>query len=260
MKTKHFPRNPKIILLANDRVGLKVSKYLRQQKENIVGLVLHPQDTAKLANKIKKETKVKNIFYADQLKSPYYLDRIKKLKPDLALSAWFGYILKKEFIELFPFGCINLHNSYLPYNRGKYPHVWAIYNNSKYGVSIHYIDEKIDTGNIIARKEIKIEPTDIAGTLYEKSLEEIVNLFITTWPKIKQGKIRLISQNSKIFTFHLAKDVEKLDFIDLNKKYTGKELINQLRSRSFSDRTYAYFLYKGKKIYVKITLSNTPFF
>jgi methionyl-tRNA formyltransferase len=257
---KPLPKHPKIVLLANDRVGLEITKYLKQQKENIVALVLHPKNNAKLAEEIKKVAKVKNIFYADQLSNPFYLDKIKDLEPDLAILAWFGYILKKEFIQLFPFGCINLHNSYLPYNRGKYPHVWAIYTNSKYGVSIHYVNEKIDAGDIIARKEIKIKPTDTAGSLYERSLEEIVRLFIDTWPKIKEGKVRRIPQNDKIATYHSAKDVEKLDFIDLNKKYTGRELINQLRARSFADRTYAYFLHKGKKIYIKVILSDKPNF
>jgi len=255
-----LPKHPKIVLLANDKVGLEITKYLKKQKENIVGLVVHPKNNAKLSEEIKKTAKVKNIFYADQLKSPFYLNKIKNLQPDLALSMWFGYILKKEFIQLFPYGCINLHNSYLPYNRGKYPHVWAIYDNSKYGVSIHYIDEKIDSGDIIARREIKIKPTDIAGDLYERSLKEIVKLFIDTWPKIKQGKIKRIQQNNKIATYHFAKDVKTLDFIDLNKKYTGRELINQLRCRSFTNKTYAYCIYKGKKIYIKISLSEKPNF
>lgn len=260
MNIKKLPEKPKIVLLANDRVGLEITKYLKQQKENIVGLVLHPKYKAKLSDKIRNIVKTKNIFYADQINSWRYLDKIKKLKPDIALLMWFGYVLKREFIELFPLGCINLHNSYLPYNRGKYPHVWALYNNSKYGVSIHYVNDKIDSGDILARKEIKIKPTDIASSLYERSLEEIVKLFIAVWPRFKKGEIKTISQNNKIATIHFAKDVKKFDFIDLNKKYTGKELINQLRSRSFNDRTYAYFLYKGKKIYVKITLSNTPNF
>lgn len=257
---KYLSEKPKIVLLANDKVGLEITEYLKRQKENIVGLVLHPKNNAKLFDEIRKKAKVENIFYANQLKSSYCLDKIKKLKPDLALSMWFGHILKREFIKLFPFGCINLHNSYLPCNRGKYPHVWAIYNDSKYGVSIHYIDEKTDAGDIIARKEIKIKPTDIAGTLYEHSLKEIVKLFVAIWPKIKQGKIKLTPQNNKIATFHFAKDVKELNFIDLNKKYTGKELIDRLRSRSFTDRTYAYFLDKNKKIYIKIILSDVTNF
>ena len=257
---KKLPKKPKIILLANDKVGLEIAKYLKQREENIVGLVLHPQTKAKSTYEIKKAVKTKNIFYADQINSKLYLNKIKKLNPDLALSMWFGYILKKEFIKLFPFGCINLHNSYLPLNRGKYPHVWAIYKNSKYGVSVHKVDEKIDAGNIIARKEIKIKQTDIAGTLYDRSLKEIIKLFISTWPSFKNGKIKTIKQKDKIATTYFARDVEKINFIDIDKKYLGKELINNLRARSFSNRTYAYFLYKGKKTYVKISLSEQPNF
>jgi len=255
-----IPKKPKIVLLANGEVGLSVAKYLIKKNENIVALVLHPKSTSQKGDEIKKIVGTKNIFYADQLTNKKYLEKLRNLKPDIAISAWFGYILKKDFIDIFPYGCINLHNSYLPYNRGKYPHVWAIYEGSKYGVSIHYIDEKIDSGDIIARKEIKIRPTDIAGTLYERSLKEIVKLFIKTWPKLKQGKIKPIPQNNKIATFHFAKDVEKLDVIKLNKKYLAKELINQIRARSFKDRSYAYFLYKGKKIYVKILLSENQKF
>ncbi|MFA6190597.1 MAG: formyltransferase family protein [Candidatus Staskawiczbacteria bacterium] len=260
MIAKKLPQKPKIILLANDEVGLKIAKYLKSQKENIVGLVLHPKNKAKLADKIRKTIGIKNIFYADQMGSPDFLEKIKKIQPDIALSMWFGYILKSEFIKLFPSGCINLHNSFLPLNRGKYPHVWAVYNDSKYGVSIHYIDEKIDTGDILIRKEVKVKPTDIAGTLYSRSLEEIVKLFISFWPHFKKGGIKVIKQNNKIATSHFAKDIERLDFIDLNKKYLGKHLINQLRSRSFVDRTYAYFLHKKKHIYIKITLSDKPNF
>jgi len=260
MNIKKLPEKPKILLLTNNEVGLEIAKYLKHRKENIVGLILHPKHKARLADKIKDVVKTRNVFYADQINSQHYLDKIKKLKPDIALSIWFGYILKKEFIRLFPFGCINLHNSYLPLNRGKYPHVWAIYESSKYGVSIHHINTKIDAGDIIARKEIKIEPIDIAGTLYNRSLKEIIKLFVSIWLRFKKGKIKTIPQNSKIATIRFAKDVKNLDFIDLNKKYSGKELINQLRARSFADRTYAYFLYKNKKIYVKIILSDTPNF
>lgn len=260
MIVKQLPKNPRIILLANDRVGLEVAKYLKKCRENIVALILHPKNNAKSFNKIKKIVNIRNIFTANQIKVPQYLEKIKKLEPDIAICAWFGYILKKEFINIFPASCINLHNSYLPYNRGKYPHVWSIYNNSKYGVSIHYVDEKIDSGDILARKEIKIKPTDIAGTLYERSLKEIVKLFIEIWPKLKQGKIKSIPQNNKIATFHPAKDIEKINFINLNNRYSARDLINQLRARSFQDRTYAYFSYKGRIIYVKLLLSDQPNF
>lgn len=155
-------------------------------------------------------------------------------------------------IDIFPCGVISFHNSYLPYNRGKYPHVWAIYNELKYGVSLHYIDEDIDTGDIIARREMKIEPTDIASTLYERSLEEIVELFKVTWPRL--NKISSIPQGKGVH--HFAKEVGELDVIDLDKTYKGRDIINQLRARSFKDRSYVYYMQDGKKIFIRVSLST----
>ncbi|MDP3954688.1 MAG: formyltransferase family protein [bacterium] len=264
MKLKPIPKSPKVVLLANDLVGLEVAKYLSECKEKIVALVLHPKSNERFSSKIKSVLLRgglvrKNIFYADQLRDPVYLEKISKLNPGLAISAWFGHVLKKNFIDIFPSGVINFHNSYLPYNRGKYPHVWALYDESKYGVSLHYIDEKIDTGKIITRQEIRAMHTDIAGSLYDISLHEIIKLFIKTWPALKKNKIRPISQN-KNGTHHFAKEVERLDFIDIKKRYLGKDLINQLRSRSFKNRSYAYFLHEGKRVYIKVTLSERPNF
>lgn len=253
---KSLTQNAKIVLLANDKVGLEIARYLKNRKENIIALVLHSPQNSKFFDEIKKTVKIQNIFLANQITLPNYLEKIKSLRPDIAICAWFGHILKEDFISIFPAGCVNLHNSYLPLNRGKYPQAWAIYTNSKYGVTIHYIDKKIDTGPIIARKEIKIEPTDTAGSLYEKSLKEIIKLFIIKWPKIKNGFIKPIIQNNKAATLHMAQDITKLDFIDLDKKDTAKNFINQLRARSFQDRTYAHFICDGKKIYAKLTLSN----
>jgi len=255
---KSIPQKPRIILLANDEVGLAITRYLKQQKENIIALILHPQKTAKLSDKIKKIVSTENIFYADQIRDPVYLEKIKNLNPDLAILAWFGYILKKEFIDIFPSGCINFHNSFLPYNRGRCPQVWAINNGSKYGVTLHYIDEGIDTGDIIIRKKIKPEIIDTAGTLYEKALDEIVKLFQKNWLKIKANQIKPIKQNHKIATHHFAKDAKNLDFIDWNKKYLAKDLINRMRSGTSNDKAYTHFIYKGKKVYLKIFLSFEP--
>ncbi len=252
-----LPKNPRIILMANGLVGLEIARYLRKRRENIIGLVLHPASNSAFMEEIKEEVGTNNVFSAEQIKESIYLEKIKKLNPDIAICAWYGYILNQDFIEIFPSGCLNMHNSYLPYNRGKYPHCWAIFDNSKYGVTIHYIDKYIDRGNIIAQKEIIIKNTYIAEDLYKKSLEEIIILFKKIWPKIKNNNITSREQE-KTKTFRLAQEIQVLDLIDLNKKYKAENLINQIRARSFSDRSYAYFIDKktNKKIYIKILLSE----
>ena len=67
-----------------------------------------------------------------------------------------------------------MHNSYLPYNRGKNPYFWTFIEEKPYGVTIHKVDEGIDTGEIISQKLIQYDWEDNAGTIYEKSLIRIV--------------------------------------------------------------------------------------
>lgn len=257
MHVDSVPPHPKIILFANGKVGLSVVQFLKKRKENIVALVLHHDTSALLVKEIIKASQCKRIYYANELREAGTIIKLKKLKPDIGISAWFGFILKPEVINLFPSGCINCHNSYLPYNQGKYPHVWAIAKQSPYGVTIHYIDQHIDTGHILSQKRLPIAITDTGESLYEKSLEEVIDLFIHTWPLLLAHRIRPKKQNKAKASFHKASQIDILDRIDINKKYLAKDIINQIRSRSFYDRTYAYFFHKGKKVYIKITLGYT---
>ncbi len=260
MRGTALPDKPKIALLANDAVGLDIAKYLKERKENIAVLVVHPVNSGKLINEIKNIFPGVKTYESSDLTRADVLDKLRSMNLDIAVSAWFGFILKKPFIDLFLYGCVNLHNSLLPQGRGKYPHVWAIYGEEPYGVTIHYIDEGIDSGDIIAQREVPIKETDIAGTLYSRSLEDVATLFKETWPKIKNGEICPRPQNDVDALSHYSHEAVKLDIIDLDKAYRGKELINRLRARSFQDRTYAYYEKNGKKIYVKIELSENPNF
>jgi methionyl-tRNA formyltransferase len=249
----------RIFLLANNIVGLKVLKFLKSQKEDIIALGIHEKDKQKYTAEIIKASGLskKHIFKAKSLRDQKTLEKIKKLKPDIIISAFWGYILKPELFNIPPQGTINFHPGYLPYNRGVNPNVWPFVENTPAGVTIHYIDEGTDTGNIIARKKVKIRPTDTAGTINDITLLEIVKLFIKTWPLIKSGKNKSIPQkNLGKTTFHKIKDLEILDTIDLNKKYRAIDLINFLRSRSYPDRFYAHYFENGKKVFVRIELSD----
>ncbi len=249
----------RIFLLANNRVGLQIAEFLKKDKEDIVALAVHNPDKQRYTQEIIHACKIKknNIFFAKELRNPQVIKKIKKIEPDIIIAAFWGYILKPEIIQLPLKGCINFHPGYLPYNRGMNPNVWPIVEGTPAGVTLHYIDDGIDTGDIVSRKKVKVEPFDTAETLYDKTLIEIVDLFKKTWPVIKHGKVKRISQKMlKKSTFHWAKDISLLDRIDLDKTYSGRELINILRARSYSDRYYAYFEEEGKKIYVRLQLSE----
>lgn len=242
--------------------GYEIAKYLKERNENIVGLVVHPPRMEKYLNKgyTKKIIEVFNlpkdrIFNGDKVQKGECLNDIKNLKPDIILAIYYGFLLKPELIKIPPQGCVNIHLAYLPYNRGKNPNVWPIIEGTPAGVTLHYIDENIDTGDIIAQSKIPVESIDTGETLYNKIVLESVNLFKKTWPKIKEGKANRIKQDRSRVTSHYGKDLQKLDVIDLDKTYRAGELINLLRARTFLPHPSAYFIDdKGRKVYVRVQL------
>lgn len=248
----------RIFLLANNIVGLKVTEFLTSHGETIVGLAIHEKDKQKYTQEIIKASALPKdlIFKAKSLRDPKTIEKIKNLKPDIIISAFWGYILKPELFNIPSLGTINLHPGFLPYNRGVNPNVWPFIENTPAGVTLHYIDEGTDTGDIIARKKVKIKPNHTAAEINDITLSEIVKLFIKTWPLIKSGKNKRIPQKTLgNFTFHKIKDLEILDTIDLDKEYKACDLINFLRSRSYPDRYYAHYYDHGKKVYIRVNLS-----
>lgn len=246
----------KILFLGNNWVGWQVLKWLIDQKEDVVGLVIHPPNKLKYGEEIISCSKIDstNIFDGSRLSNEDVFNAIKELKPDIGLSILFGYILKPDFINLFPSGIINVHPSFLPYNRGQYPNVWSIIDRTPAGATLHYIDQGIDTGNIIAQEKIEIAPVDTGESLYKKLEILCLDLFKNTWPLIRSQKIVCKPQDRKMGTYHSKKDVSKIDEIDIEKEYKAKELIDIIRARTFPPYSGAYLIYNGRKIYMRINL------
>jgi len=162
--------------------------------------------------------------------------------PDILIIAYYPRILKKSEFENVPLGAINFHPGLLPYNRGMYPHIWPIFDSSPCGVTIHYIDEGIDTGDIIAQEEIEILPTDIASDVERKTQEAIFALFCKTWPLLKAGTAPRIPQ-PKEGTRHFAREIGTMQEFDW-------ETIARLRACTFDDMSYGYVVVDGKRYYV----------
>lgn len=253
----------RLLLLADYPSGYEITKYLKQRKENIVGLFIPQKDARNSLNEGFPEKIIQilnlpkeNIFKGENIEQKELISKIKKLNPDLAISILWGSLLKPKFINIPKLGCINLHLSYLPYNRGRNPNVWPIVNRTPAGVTIHYIDSGADSGDIIAQSQIPIESTDTGETLYKKLVIESINLFKNTWPQFKKGNIKRQKQKER-YPAHTKKDLGKIDKIDLTKSYKIEDLLNILRARTFPPFPAAYFIDKnGKKIYVRIQLER----
>jgi len=118
------------------------------------------------------------------------IEELKQIIPDIVITYNYKFIIPKEIIEFMKGNIINLHISFLPWNRGAHPNVWSFLENTPKGVSIHYVDEGIDTGDIIVQKEVYIdEEKETLKTSYEKLHKEIQELFKNNWENIKRKKI-----------------------------------------------------------------------
>jgi len=147
------------------------------------------------------------IFFKYRLKLAY----IEEEKIDLIISYNYKYIIKPDVINHFKNRIINLHISYLPFNRGSHPNVWSFLEDTPKGISIHYIDEGIDTGDILLQKEMFFdEDTETFETTYIKLNNEIQKLFLENFQKIKENKITPKKQDVNSGTFHLKKDLDPL--------------------------------------------------
>lgn len=245
-----------ILYLANNTLGWRIAKILRDNPDDtVVAAALPCAPHAKCRREILDALDLppQRIIPGERINDPKVHEQVRPWQPDMILSVLFDTILKPETIALAPRGAINLHNSYLPYNRGNYANVWAIVNQTPAGATLHVIDGDIDTGPIIDRIEVPIDPKDTGQTLYHKIEHAAEDLFRNAWPKIKAGDHTLIDQKNDHPT-HKKRDVEKIDPIDPEKHYRAADLINILRARTFPPYPGAYIEIAGRKIYLRLQL------
>ncbi len=204
------------------------------EKTNVVLVVTQPDKEVgrkkELAyspiKKVALENNIK-VFQPNKIRLDY--DTLKKLDIDLIVTCAFGQILPKEVLDLPKYGSINVHASILPKYRGSAPIQRAIMNGDKTtGITIMYMDEGMDTGDIIKISEIPIENNDDVGTLHDKlsilgknTLESTLeSIFNKTNKRIKQGDNYSIAPKIK-------REDEHINFNDF-----GNNIINKIRALS----------------------------
>ena len=174
---------------------------------------------------------------------------VKGLSPDIIFVVYYDQILKSEIINIPPMGCINLHTALSEEYRGCYPATWAILNREKrVGVTIHHINEGIDTGDIIAQKEVFVADEDTGKTLYDKCTKAGVELFSEQFPLIMSGKAARRKQITTAKTKHYKRmfPTQEIDF-----SKSGDEIFVHIRAHLFEPFPPPFFCIGDKKFIVK---------
>ncbi|WP_088105046.1 methionyl-tRNA formyltransferase [Halalkalibacter urbisdiaboli] len=187
-----------------------------------------------------------SILQPERIRESDEIEHVLSHKPDLIVTAAFGQILPKELLDYPKYGCINVHASLLPKYRGGAPiHQAIIDGQQESGVTIMYMVEKLDAGDMISQVSVPIEERDHVGTLHDKLSEAGATLLMETIPKLLDGTASPVKQNENEVTF--ARNITReMELIDWGK--TGEDLYNQVRG--LHPWPVAYTILEGKPLKV----------
>jgi len=177
--------------------------------------------------KVEAEKQGIPIYQPEKIREKNELEKVLALKPDLIITAAFGQILPNELLEAPAHGCINVHASLLPELRGGAPiHYAILQGKKKTGITIMYMAEKLDAGDIITQVEVPITEEDNVGTLHDKLSIAGVNLLSETLPLLLEGKLTATPQDETLATFapNIKREQEKVDWTK-----SGEEIYNHIR-------------------------------
>ncbi|WP_026339042.1 methionyl-tRNA formyltransferase [Fusobacterium russii] len=197
------------------------------------------------------------IYQPESFKDKDIIEAIRKQSPDLIVVVAYGKILPKEVIDIPKYGIINVHSSLLPKYRGAAPINAALINgDKKSGVSIMYVEEKLDAGAVILQKETEISEEDTFLSLHDRLKNMGADLLEEAIELIKSGKVKAKKQDEDLVTF--VKPFKKEDcHIDWNNK--SRDIFNMVRGMNPVPTAFSYIDNKILKIYsVKISEKTYP--
>jgi methionyl-tRNA formyltransferase len=243
----------KLLLFADGSVGAAVLRFL---------LSSFPEDVAAVVTTGKNDihdSAVEAGIRTDIFHDTDTLHEKLSLSPDgfdLGLLAWWPRIIKLPLIDLPVHGWINFHPSYLPYNRGKHYNFWALVEEAPFGVTLHFIDEGVDSGDVVCQKTIPYDWTDTGESLYIKAQEAIVKLFKEQYPAIRTLTIPRTPQDLSEGSFHKASELDEASRIDLDGTYRGRDILNMLRARTFKGHPACWFEDGGETFEARIEIKR----
>ncbi len=243
----------RLLLMADSQVGLEILRWLLREYPQDLVLVVARSDND-ICNAA-RDAGIPFLVYQSSEQVSKYLNSTG-IEPDVGVLAWWPTIIKQPLIDLPKYGFINTHPSLLPYNRGKHYNFWALVEQSPFGVSLHFVDEGIDSGDIVAQTEIAYGWEDNGATLYAKAQNAIVSLFKRTYPAIRTLNIPRRKQDVEYGSLHLSHEIDQASQIDLERQYLARDFLNLLRARTFPGYPACWFRDGDEEYEVRIEIKR----
>jgi methionyl-tRNA formyltransferase len=222
----------RILFFGGHDLGKITLNYLLKKNKDVIAAVMTDTDN-EWYHGLEEVTDEYNIdlFKVKNINNDQFVDKVRKeLKPDLIISVNFDQIFKKEIINIPDKGCINVHASLLPNYRGRAPLNWAILKGEdKTGVTVHFINEGIDTGEIILQEEIEIKKDDYISDILKQVREKYPLMINKAVDLIEDDNYETIKQVKEEGSYYGKRTPE--DGL-INWDNTAEEIYNLIRAVS----------------------------
>lgn len=224
----------KIVFMGTPEFAKKSLQKLVENSYNVVACFTNQDKPSGRGMKLKmspvKEYAMLNnieLYQPQRLKNNEdIINILKDINPDIIVVVAYGKILPKQILDIPKYGCINVHGSLLPEYRGAAPIQWALIDGKKVtGITTMFMDEGMDTGDMLLKKEVEILDSDNCDTMFEKMSIVGADLLLDTLDKVLDGSIRRIKQPEKgSVAPQITREMTKLDF-----SKNALDLVNLIR-------------------------------
>jgi len=246
--------NTTCVFIGGKQIGVNCLKQLIKRKIIPVVVIGNADDDGRDKSwheSLIKLAETENIPIIKQKKvsDSHVTQKIKDIKPNIIFCIGVTQLIQKEVLEIPQLGCLNIHPALLPKYRGRYSTARVIFNGEKFtGVTVHWIDEGIDSGPIILQEKLDIDENDIAKTLYDKFTkkgEELFIKFLELW--LNDKEIKSTPQNENEATY-FPKELPNKGEIDWS--WDGKKIKKFIRSMTFEPFPPPSFTIGKKKMVI----------
>jgi len=240
---------PRILFMGTPAFALPSLQLLHEQKYPIIGVVSQPdRPKGRGLKEVSPPVKILAqkfglpVFQPEKIKDQSFIELFKKLNPDIVVVVAFSQILPKVIIDNPPLKCLNIHPSLLPKYRGAAPINWPIIcGETKTGVTIMLMDERMDSGDILLQQEKDIGAAETYGKLHDRLAQLGATLLINTIEQVVAGTAQRKPQDASGVTFapRLKKETGKIDWYN-----NVSDIVNLIRG--LSPTPAAYTLLEGQ--------------
>ena len=248
---KKFPSQPRIIFMGTPQFAVPTLEALIHEGHDIRAVVTQPDRPKgrgrKLASSPVKESAVTNqleVLQPEKAWEDQFCEQVRNVRPDLIIVVAFGQILKRNLLTIPEWGVINIHASLLPKYRGAAPIQWAILNNEpKTGLTVMRMDEGLDTGPILFKREVPILEDETAGQLHDRLSQLAGEVIIEALAHMAQTQVKEVPQDDSLATY--ASKIERDDSL-VDWKETAIRISCLIRA--LDPKPGAYTLLEGQQI------------